>query len=358
MPNKLNIAFVYSKRYSFYPPDYFGRGLGGTECMLVLLARALARLGHNVEVYNCCFKDGIYDGVKWKSLWTIDQNKKFDVVISLRLLETFKNYTFNSTIRAVWIHDEELQGATELDKNGLVNMWISVSSTQKEFIERKEVIQPKNWFVTRNAFDEEIYTNTLRKIKKIKNQVIYCSSPDRGLRYLLDIWPEIKERIPDAKLIVTGSYALWGTSDEENNRIFREIYNKASNLKDVKVFQRLSKRELAKLQAESEIMLYPTAFNEMFCISALECFVVGTPIISSKRAAMIERVQDEENGFLIDSLYGSSDYKKEFIDKSCYFFENQNVKDDFSKNASSISDQMNFEKLAKEWESEFLKRLK
>ncbi len=358
MPKKLSIAFIYPKRYSFYPPDYLGRGLGGTESTLVLLAKALSKLGHNVEVYNCCFRDGIYDGVRWKSLWAFDQNKKFDVVISLRLLETFKEHKFDSVIKAVWIHDDAIQGASQLDKNGDVNMWISVSDTQKKFIVKKEVIKPENWFITRNAFDEEIYTDSLRKINKIKNQAIYCSAPDRGLDYLLDMWTEIKERVPDAKLMVTGSFALWGVSDEENHRIFGEIYNKASKLKDVTIFQRLSKNELARLQAESEVMLYPTDFNEMFCISALECFTVGTPIISSKKAAMNERVEDGKNGFLVDFPYKSSDYRKDFIDKTCSFLENQNMKLAFSKNALYSSINMNFEQLAKEWEAEFLKILK
>jgi glycosyltransferase involved in cell wall biosynthesis len=172
------------------------------------------------------------------------------------------------------------------------------------------------------------------------------------------MWTETKERVPDAKLVVTGSFALWGVSDEENNRIFGEIYNKVSKLKDVTIFQRLSKPELAKLQAESEVMLYPTDFNEMFCISALECFAIGTPIISSKKAAMIERVKDGENGYLIDLPYKSPAYRKEFIDKACYFLENQNIKDTFSKNALNSSVNMDFEQLAKEWEFEFLKRLK
>jgi len=356
MTKLLNIAFVYPKRYSFYPLDYLGRGLGGTESTLVLLAKALAKLGHNVEVYNCCFKEGIYDGVSWRYLWTLDQNKVFDVVISLRLLETFREYKFNSTIRAVWIHDEALQGTSQMDANGDVNMWISVSNTQKEFIEKKEVIKPENWFITRNAFDEEIYTDELRKTKKVINQAIYCSAPDRGLDYLLDMWPEIKEKITDAKLMVTGSFALWGVSDEENNRIFKGIYDKVFKLKDVKVFQRLSKHELAKLQVESEVMLYPTDFNEMFCISALECFASGTPIITSKKAAMIERVQDGENGFLVEKQYKSSEYKEEFLQKTIAFFKNQEIKESFSVNAIKTVDGMNFENLAREWEIEFLKR--
>ncbi len=247
MIKKLKIAFINTKRYSFYPPDYLNRGLGGTESSLVLISEALAKRGHIVDVYNCCFKEGLYNNVYWKQLWKFDETKKYDVIISLRFLEIFKEYKFNSPIKAVWVHDESLQGATLLDRKGDVNMWISVSNTQKKFIEKKESIKKNNWFVTRNAFDEKLYNNKLRKIKKKKNQIIYCSAPDRGLKYLLNFWPEIKQKIPDAKLIVTGSYALWGTSDEENARIFQDIYKKASYLKDVSILQRLSKNKLAKL---------------------------------------------------------------------------------------------------------------
>ena len=131
--------------------------------------------------------------------------------------------------------------------------------------------------------------------------------------------------------MVTGSFSLWGVSDEENNRIFKEIYDKVFKLKDVTIFQRISKHKLAKLQAESEVMLYPTDFNEMFCISALECFAVSTPIISSRKAAMIERVKDGENGFLIDLPYKSPAYKKSLLIKLVIFSRTKVLKISFLK---------------------------
>lgn len=189
---KLKIAFVYPKRYAFYPPDYLVRGLGGTESTLVLLAKALANLGHSVEVYNCCFKPGVYDGVVWNPLWSLDEKKEYDAIISLRLLETFADHNFNAPIRALWIHDEALPGAGMVNQKGIVNTWISVSETQKNFILQGELISEKNWFVTRNAFDEGLYDSELKSIKKIKNRAVYCSAPDRGLKYLLKMWPAIK----------------------------------------------------------------------------------------------------------------------------------------------------------------------
>ncbi len=354
---KLKIAFVYPKRYSFYPPDYVSRGLGGTESTLVLLARAIARLGHAVEVYNCCFKPGVYDGVVWSSLLDIDSKREYDVVISLRLLETFRDYHFNAKLRALWIHDEALSGAEDFDKNGIVNTWISVSETQKKSLCRDQYIEDTHWFVTRNAYDEDIYTDELRKTKKIKNRAIYCSAPDRGLKYLLEMWPAIKAEVPDASLVVTGSYALWGTSDEENKRIFADIYSMADKTDDVQILQRVSKQELSKLQVESEVMLYPTDFNEMFCISALECFAAGTPIISSKRAAMIERVEEGKTGFLIDGDPKNLDCKERFIATAVRFLNDEKMKHEFSKNTLRSSAKLNFDNLAREWEIELMKRL-
>ena len=355
--HKLKIAFIYPKRYSFYPPDYLSRGLGGTESTLVLLARALAKRGHRVDVYNCCFKPGDYEGVNWNPVWALDPDEEYDVVISLRLLETFQDWNFKSRIRAVWIHDDSLHGAEHFDRDGIVNAWIAVSETQKASVSKNQKIDRQHWFVTRNAYDEEIYTEELRRVRKIRNRVIYCGAPDRGLLHLLKMWPFIKARVPDASLVVTGSYALWGTSDEENSRIFDDIYSVAKTLDDVDIKQRIQKEELSRLQAESELMTYPTNFDEMFCISALECLAVGTPIISTRKAAMKERVEDGVTGVLIDGDPADIDYQKRFVDATASILMNDDEKERLSRNGTASSLKLNFEELAKEWEQEFLRRL-
>lgn len=354
---KLKIAFISPKRYAFYPLDYLGRGLGGAESMLVLLAEALYKRGHKVEVYNCCFKPGLYNGVAWKSIWSFSENKKFDIVVSLRLLETFNDFKINSPLRALWIHDESLLGATEMDMLGKINMWISISETQKQFIEKKEHIKDKNWFVTRNAFDENIYNEKLRTIKKIHGQAIYCSAPDRGLTQLLNCWPEIKKNVPWAKLIITGSFALWGNTDEENDRFFEEIYDKLGKLKDVSLLKRYSKKNLAEAQAQSQIMLYPTIFNEMFCISALECMSVGTPIVSTRKAAMEERIKHNKTGYLVAGNPFTKRYQDNFIASVVELFKNDKVRYIFSSNSIQLTKDLNFANLAIEWEEEILNRL-
>ncbi len=351
---KLKIAFISPKRYSFYPGDYLERGLGGTESMLVLLSSALAKLGHAVEVFNCCYIPGVYKGVHWKPVHTFKNSEQYDVCVSVRLLETFDVFEIRSPIRAIWIHDDSLRGATESDKSGKINLWIAVSNTQKRFIERTEQISGKNWFVTRNAYDEELYA---RKVPKVRGQVVYCSAPDRGLEYLLKYWGEIKRRVPFANLHVTGSFALWGNADEENNRFFEKLYKLESSLKDVHFHKRLKKGELAKLQSESELMLYPTTFDEMYCISALECMSVGTPVVSTARAAMLERISSGHNGLLIEGHPKDEDYRSEFISSTVKLMESSELLNQLAINAINDTIELDFLNLAKEWESKFSARL-
>ena len=320
----------------------------------MLLSQALAKRGHKVEVYNCCFQEGNYNGVVWKSIIKFDEQQYFDVIVSVRFLETFKTYQINSPIRAVWLHDDSIKGAKQLDDHGVVNMWIAISKTQKNIIQEKENLKEDNWFLTRNGFDENIYNLKLHETQKITNRAIYCSVPYRGLRFLLDMWGEIKEKVPNASLVATGSYSLWGVSDEENERIFEQIYS--LELEDVYLFRSIPKLELAKLQAQSEIMLYPTDFNEMFCISALECLASRTPIITSKKGALIERIESGFNGFLIDEQPNTNQYRQKFIENTVNFFKRDESKKDLFNNSIQSASSMNFEVLAKEWEQEFVKR--
>jgi hypothetical protein len=357
MKRKLKLAFIYPKRFAFYPPDYVGRGLGGSESALVLLSRALAARGHQVEVFNCCYKPGLYEGVKWKFLWSFNPRRQFDAVISLRLLEPF-DLAITAPIRALWMHDDTLPGATQADEQGRVNVWIAVSQTQRKCIEKTERIPAHHWFLSKNALDEAIYNDELKKTKKHPGQAIYCSAPDRGLICLLHLWPRIQKAVPWAQLVITGSHALWGTSDAENDRMFDWIYRRAAAMKNVTLLKRVSKLELARLQAESELMLYPTLFDEMFCISALECLSVGTPVISSRRAAMIERVDHSCSGFLVAGPPESSQYQEQFVSYTAMLFQNGQARAQFAHAGIFATRPFTYTRLAEEWETEFLHYLR
>jgi glycosyltransferase involved in cell wall biosynthesis len=154
---------------------------------------------------------------------------------------------------------------------------------------------------------------------------------------------------------VTGSFALWGHADEENERFCNDIYRLASQYSEVRLARRLPKEEVAKLQAQSEVMLYPTDFDEMFCISALECQALGVPIIATRRAAMAERVDDGHTGFLIDGIPGHPSYSAAFINAATKILMNHSLWSEFS--AAAALSCPTYDDVALEWEQEIHKRL-
>lgn len=345
----MKISFIYNKRLSIYPPDYLDRGLGGTEQTLLLLAEALAKRGHKVSVYASCYKTGKYGGVRWKNLWELNEKDNSQVYIAVRFIDGLTDYMLNSSaLKILWCHDDNLPSVSNLIKNNQLNYIFSVSRFQKKLLVRaginKEII-----YVTKNVFDPVLYTPTTKK----KKQFIYCSSPDRGLYYLLKMWPKIKKIYPDFKLKITGSFELWGLNKQENFNMTRKLYDMADKLKDVELLGKVKKHELVKLQAESYAMLYPTDFSEMFCISILECQSVGTPSVISQLAAIPERV-DKDLGIMVKGKPAQGSYQKEFV-KAVKMLKNKHLWQSLSQNCILTSKNYLPELVAKEWENFFKK---
>lgn len=348
----MRISFIYNKRFSIYPLDYLDRGLGGTEQTLLLLTEALVKIGHKVTVYASCYKTGKYKGVTWKNLWELNEKSHADVYIAVRFIDSFTDYKLNkNSLKILWCHDDYLPSITELLKSNQLHYVFAVSNFQRDLLIRlgisKELI-----YVTKNVFDANLYSPLGVKKKK---QFIYCSSPDRGLCYLLEMWPKIKKLYPDFKLKITGSFELWGMNKQENFTMTRKFRDKAYKLGDVELLGKVKKQELVKLQAESYAMLYPTDFYEMFCISALECQSVGTPVITSCLAALTERI-NTDLGILVEGNPWDGNYQKEFIN-AVKLLKDKRKWSKFSSNSVKISRDYLPELVAKEWES-FFKEVK
>lgn len=114
-----------------------------------------------------------------------------------------------------------------------------------------------NGIITHNAQPTIEYT-------KIKNSFVYTSCTYRGLRRVLELWPSILEKIPDATLNIS-SYEVFPHNDEENemNKIIKKY-------KSIRHFGKLNEKELFELRKQSEYWFYPNCFPETSCITSLE----------------------------------------------------------------------------------------
>lgn len=126
---------------------------------------------------------------------------------------------------------------------------------------------------------------------KRKHSVGYFSSYDRGLECLLNMWPKIREQVPDATLDI---YYGWATFDKvhsnnpEQMRWKWGMVRKMNELDGVTEHGRVDHQTLAKAMKEIEVWAYPTEFTEIHCITALKAAEAGCKQITTGVAALRE----------------------------------------------------------------------
>jgi glycosyltransferase involved in cell wall biosynthesis len=116
---------------------------------------------------------------------------------------------------------------------------------------------------------------------------VYSSSPDRGLWYLLQIWPRIRKDFPNAELLVGYGVKRWTDFNKWAHSRQGEMAVEIDRLMDqpgIKDIGTVGQDELAKLQIEADAWLYPLdamSATESGCITAVENAAAGNPIITT-----------------------------------------------------------------------------
>lgn len=143
---------------------------------------------------------------------------------------------------------------TEWHKNAVIGNYKPINSEKFEKI--------NNGILTKGYLPELEFTN-----KKVKNSFVFTSKPDRGLDRILEIWPSILEKMPDATLNV----AIYGKFPESDYEA--QIEKQMKQYSNIKYVGQLNERDLRDLLSISEFWLYPNWRTETSCITALEMLI-------------------------------------------------------------------------------------
>ena len=265
---------------------WLDNGLGGSEYAVIKLAEQFFQNGHDVIVSGQVI-DSNQDGVEYVSYENLETNQHFDVVVGsnyihyLQLLDDL-NITFDKSY--FWLHNFDFYpwyNGLELPNGGIdylkdyrITNFIAVSEYQKSKLESMWPDMVGRIKVLNNAIDPLDFDQV--NIQKFDNKFIYTSAPDRGLKPLLDIWPRIKDILPDATLwISTPPYALEWYED------YKGQYD------DVHFLDNLSPSELYEQIKSAEYWVYPSQYDETYCITALEMMMGKVKIVSTDTGNLI-----------------------------------------------------------------------
>ena len=271
------------------------RSLGGSETMGLMMGRELARLEHRVTHFTNTDRPSLTDGVQYIPLggaprWLSDRPN--DVVIAQRTGKIFGSpLPMASKVRILWHHDLAIHRQQSDIMNGAWNTTehLVLSEYQKDQFNKVYGFPLDAMHVTRNGIDEDLIRSVPVSIAGREQKLLFYSArPERGLLHLLEsIMPKIWEKDPEVRLAVAGYDNTVPQLADMYNRCYG-IIDRDPRLENLGY---MPKANYYEMLAKATAYVYPTEFEEISCITAMECQALGVPIIHTGVAALAETIK-------------------------------------------------------------------
>ena len=289
------------------------RSLGGSETAAYYVAKELAAQGHDVTIFTTSQEEGKFDGVNYIHCGQVSEHAPLgenfhfyaestphDVLIIQRHPHAFSR-KYASRINLWWVHDlAQVRNRNEYSGH----LWnidgiLTVSEYHKQqWVEalgiNPDIIQP----IT-NGVDLALYEKPINidlKVDGTKKNLLYTSRPERGLEHLVarnGIMERLYDVDKDFHLYVCG----YDNTTPQMADYYQYLWQRCAELPNVTFLGSLTKPQLADLQRTLDMHVYPTPgpmqpeFNEVSCITAMECMAAGLPMMVSDRGAIAETTE-------------------------------------------------------------------
>ena len=127
-----------------------------------------------------------------------------------------------------------------------------------------------------------------------------------------------------------------------------EILNKEN--KFIYLQPRVSQEQLVKELRQSDVWLYPTCFEETYCISAVEAMASECLVVTFAYAALNEIVKDR--GVVVELTSENMEIaNSQLFDKMCNVLDNPSEKMDIIDRGYNWAMKQDFYSLALEWKN-------
>ena len=303
----MKIAFFDSKNLDYSPATPGSRPLGGSQSGLCYLSRNMARAGHKVALVNNISQPGIYSGVDCPGIEVGSRSEylnEFDVVIVLNGAHgaPFRKHGVKPTMVLWCQHDVDQPAVRSLHKPEEIDAWdgyVMVTDWGAQRYNKVFGIPTEKMSVQRNVM-APMFNNVTDKIPFFRRgeppELIFSSTPFRGLDLLLIAFLTIRAAIPGTWLKVFSSMKVYQSSDKHDP--FARLYEHSRALDGAEYVGSVSQRELARAFQSADIMAYLNTFPELACIAVMEAMASDCLVITSSLGALPETTGG--HGFLMD----------------------------------------------------------
>ena len=202
-------------------------------------------------------------------------------------------------------------GKVPIDPNKVNILWQKNSWDQinlQEFFGNKARHKEYDWYVFNSHWNYEKFryffdipterstvikngVNNFPKRKIYKKgepiRILHHNTPWRGLNVVLRAMQEIKN--PNITLDVYSSTQVYGdVFKQQNDDQFKPLYEQARQLPNVNYIGYKPNEYILEHMNEYDMYVYPSVFEETFCVSAMEALAAGVHVITNNFGALYE----------------------------------------------------------------------
>lgn len=277
-----DVAFFCGPTSFEWNPDLFEKkGFGGSEEAIIHLSKQLASKGLNVTVYNNCgIEEMVRYGVTWKPYWAFNPRDKWDTLVLWRSPK-LADHDLNADKVFVDVHDVLPVGEFTKDRLSKITKVFLKSDFHRTIFENipdeKIVIVPNG-----------INTEEFKPMEKDEKLVINTSSPERSVDALVKVFARIKELDPEIKIQWAYGWDLLEDAKKHEKKTMAWVSRTKKKLKELGIesLGKIPQKDANELYCKAKVLLYPTEFAEIDCISVRKAQLGGCYPITTDFAAL------------------------------------------------------------------------
>ena len=318
----MKICFLDNTSFEYNSKDLYSYKLRGAETVLINLSKQLSKLGHEITIFNNCYKNEIINGISWKKIQLYSLKETFDLAISngdTRLFDKIisnKKILFSHSLQTIEKFIRKKQLLSYLNHKPKI---VFLSDYHKRNTSRITSLFGNirlDWGI------DDLFITTQLDNNIDNNLSSFTSRPDRNLDLLVDIWNNnIFPFFNNGKLLITPPLKKIDTS---KNIFFRNTASRNEMINDVK---------------KSRIFLMPGHKAELFCLAAEEARELCVPIVTLGIGSLSERVEHGKTGFIAKN-------NKEFADYAINLFQDDNLWNTLRKNLINLRGKKTWNKVS------------
>lgn len=322
------------------------KGIGGSELAVIKLSQEWVKRGYEVVVYCTCDEPGVHDGVLYQQDTAFNVADRFNIFILWRGTTLLNFFDIHAKLAILDLHD--IVKPEDFTPTVLKNVnKICVKSRHHASMLGDKVSQDKYHVIPNGGYFKNEY-----KLEKDPNYIIYASSYDRGLPFILKwAWPVIKQACPNAYLKIFYGWNGFDAHQKMTDDVvkYKNIILDLMKQDGVSECGRIPQEQLLKEKAKANIHLYTGDFQEIDCISIRESACMGAIPIVSKGVKVFE---EKAYCTLIDGNPRTKEMQEEAGRKVVEFLQNPDLAEKYRTEMMDKIPEETWSNIAERWITE------